>query len=158
MIHFKSIICSSLLDKRLEEIFSTDLYQKMSDIYRTKLTLPLFQICWISFDPKLVNIIKLQLISSFSPQTWKQSFSLNLLNLISIALSYTKTDQRRSWVWHCSAPACYRSVPFSCSCYRVAIECAKSGPSVAYQLILVSQWWPLLSSLMSCSGCFVVHY
>ena len=107
MIHFKSIICSSLLDKRLEEIFSTDLYQKMSDIYRTKLTLPLFQICWISFDPKLVNIIKLQLISSFSPQTWKQSFSLNLLNLISIALSYTKTDQSRCWAWHCSAPACF---------------------------------------------------
>ena len=106
MIHFKSIICSSLLDKRLEEIFSTDLYQKMSDIYRTKLTLPLFQICWISFDPKLVNIIKLQLISSFSPQTWKQSFSLNLLNLISIALSYTKTDQSRCWAWHCSTPAC----------------------------------------------------
>ena len=106
MIHFKSIICSSLLDKRLEEIFSTDLYHKMSDIYRTKLTLPLFQICWISFDPKLVNIIKLQLISSFSPQTWKQSFSLNLLNLISIALSYTKTDQSRCWAWHCSAPAC----------------------------------------------------
>ena len=115
MTHFKSIICLSLLDKHLEEIFSTDLYQKMSDIYRTKLTLPLFQICWISFDPKLVNIIKLQLISSFSPQTWKQSFSLNLLNLISIALSYTKTDQSRCWAWHCSAPACLLNVLNFCT-------------------------------------------
>ena len=117
MIHFKSIICSSLLDKRLEEIFSTDLYQKMSDIYRTKLTLPLFQICWISFDPKLVNIIKLQLISSFPPQAWRQSFSLNWLNLISIALRYTKTDQSRCWAWHCSAPACSRFCYFVMLCY-----------------------------------------
>ena len=98
---------SSLFDRRLEQIFSTHLYQKMSDIYRTKLTLPLSQTCRISFDQNLVSWIQLQLIPNFSPKTWKQSFRLNLINLISIASSYTKTDQSRCWAWHCSAPACW---------------------------------------------------
>ena len=66
-----------------KQYFSIKLYQNLSNINRIKFkNLPLFQICWISFDTNLVNRIKLQLILNFSLLNLKRNLSVLIWSIL----------------------------------------------------------------------------